>query len=443
MKMIQQHMKEMMRSFEVNLNRSVAEASNDMLQRVNAVMSRRDIELTLKIDRMINRDKRKDTGALPAIALKDGVTLQDYDEDVTVQESKHASHKHTNDVSGDGDDDEFKYDSEKIHGEVPDLPFDKEESRVRPHPDREVMVAVNHEDEHMDGLGAIQQDTPELLLDKVKRRDDAHPDREMMISVDDEDEHMYDPGSVQEDVPDLLLDTDESRVRRQEDIRPDNEVMVSVNDEDDHKDDSDVPEPLLDKDDSRRVECHDDKRPDRKVMMPIEDDDEAHLARCVQWLKKRERLSLFDDPRNAHLYKSRQDLLTVRGRELEYSHFAFLTKWDRPLLGDVGNREFNRLLFDNGLTKDIQDRPSRQVNMNLIRVPTMSCDSRDRLIRRSDEEGQDLPLSDSVSNACYDRHAYKEEVSRSVMPITHAAPAAEQHAVFDRVKQEDDDQSSQ
>ena len=84
MKMIQQHMKEMMRSFEVSLNRSVAEASNDMLQRVNAVMSRRDIELTLKIDRMINRDKRKDTGALPAIALKDGVTLQDYDEDVTV-----------------------------------------------------------------------------------------------------------------------------------------------------------------------------------------------------------------------------------------------------------------------------------------------------------------------------------------------------------------------
>jgi len=248
---------------------------------------------------------------------------------------------------------------------------------------------------------------------------------------------------VQEDVPDLLLDTDESRVRRQEDIRPDNEVVMSVNDEDDHKDDSDVPEPLLDKDDSRRVECHDDKRPDRKVMMPIEDDDEAHLARCVQWLKKRERLSLFDDPRNAHLYKSRQDLLTVRGRELEYSRFAFLTKWDRRLLGDVGNREFNRLLFDNGLTKDIQDRPPRQVNMNLILVPTMSCDSRDRLIRRSDEEGQDLPVSDSVSNACYDRHAYKEQVSRSVMPLTHATPGAEQHAVFDRVKQEDDDQSSQ
>ena len=84
MNMIQQQMREMMKGVEVSVNRSVAEASNDMLQRVNTIMSQRDIELTLKVDKMINGAKGKDTSAPSAITLNDGTTLHDYQEEADV-----------------------------------------------------------------------------------------------------------------------------------------------------------------------------------------------------------------------------------------------------------------------------------------------------------------------------------------------------------------------
>ena len=270
MNMIQQQMREMMKGVEVSVNRSVAEASNDMLQRVNTIMSQRDIELTLKVDKMINGAKGKDTSAPSAVTLNDGTTLHDYQEeaDVSTLGSKHEGFTRSDYEEHGDDEDEYKYDSEKVQETVPELPLDKDESRV-------------------------------------KRQEASHPDREVMVSIDD--------------------------------------------------------------------------------------DDETHLTDYVQWLKRREKLYPFHDPHHERLYKPRHDLLTNRGRELEYSRFAFLTQWDKRLFGDIANRWFKRLLHDKGVAKATDDKPPRPVSIHLIRVPAMSYDPRDRLIRGSDEGDQDLP----------------------------------------------------
>ena len=290
MNMIQQQMREMMKGVEVSVNRSVAEASNDMLQRVNTIMSQRDIELTLKVDKMINGAKGKDTSAPSAVTLNDGTTLHDYQEeaDVSTLGSKHEGFTRSDYEEHGDDEDEYKYDSEKVQETVPELPLDKDESRV-------------------------------------KRQEASHPDREVMVSIDD--------------------------------------------------------------------------------------DDETHLTDYVQWLKRREKLYPFHDPRHERLYKPRHDLLTNRGRELEYSRFAFLTLWDKRLFGDVANRWFRRLLHDKGVAKATEDKPPRPVSIHLIRVPAMSYDSRDRLVRGSDEDGQDLPLNSHTLSDLPDRlrvHPYED-----------------------------------
>ena len=144
-------------------------------------------------------------------------------------------------------------------------------------------------------------------------------------------------------------------------------------------------------DEERRVASRDNNNPDREVMNFIDDNDETHLTDYVQWLKRRERLYPFGNAGNARLYKPRHNLLSNRGRELEYSRFAFLTSWDKNLFGDVANRWFRRLLHDRGVARAEDGKRPRTVSIHLIRVPAMSYDSRDRLIRVTDEEGQDLP----------------------------------------------------
>jgi TolA-binding protein len=174
---------------------------------------------------------------------------------------------------------------------------------------------------------------------------------------------------------------------------------ATINDEDDSEDECkyDVPDqPVhrrtefpLDAEESR-VKRREVNNPDREVMVDI-DDDETHLTDYVQWLKRRERLYPFGDTRCARLYKPRHDLLSHKGRELEYSRFAFLTSWDKRLFGEVANRWFKRLLHDAGVAKATDGKPPRPVSIHLVRVPEMSYDTRDRLIRGSDEEGRDLP----------------------------------------------------
>jgi hypothetical protein len=166
---------------------------------------------------------------------------------------------------------------------------------------------------------------------------------------------------------------------------------VSYDSEDEQKHDVDEkPDLPLDKHE-REVKRQEDAHPDREVMMPVDDDDESHLTDYVQWLKRREKLYPFNDPQHARLYKPRHDLLTVRGRELEYSRFAFLTLWDKRLFGSHANRWFRRLLHDKGVAKATDERSPRPVSIHLVQVPAMSYDPRDRLIRGSDEGGQDLP----------------------------------------------------
>ena len=258
------------------MNRSITEVSNNMMQQVSTLMSQHEAELTLKVDKMINSAKGKETNDVSAVTLEDGTTLRDYGEEEEVKVLGSKREGSIQSTNGD-DEDEFKYDAEQEHD---DLPLDAEESRV-------------------------------------KQQEARHPDTE--------------------------------------------------------------------------------------VMMPIDDDDETHLTDYVQWLKRRERLYPFQDPRNARLYKPRHDLLTVRGRELEYSRFAFLTLWDKRLFGDVANRWFNRLLHDKGLARASDGKPPRPVSIHLVRVPAMSYDSRDRLVRGTDEEGQDLPPNSHTLSDLPDR----------------------------------------
>ena len=75
MNMMQQQMREMMRSIETNMTRSITEVSNDMMQRVNTLMSQREVELTLKVDKMMNGARDKDTNDESAVTLEDGTTL--------------------------------------------------------------------------------------------------------------------------------------------------------------------------------------------------------------------------------------------------------------------------------------------------------------------------------------------------------------------------------
>jgi hypothetical protein len=85
MSMIQQQMNQMMRSVETNMNRSITEVSNNMMQQVSTLMSQHEAELTLKVDKMINSAKGKETNDVSAVTLEDGTTLRDYGEEEEVK----------------------------------------------------------------------------------------------------------------------------------------------------------------------------------------------------------------------------------------------------------------------------------------------------------------------------------------------------------------------
>ena len=275
MRMMQQQIAAMVKNFESAMSRSLTDVSKDVLDRVTIMMSQRDVELTSRVDKMLNDAKRAENMYDPNLTLDDGTTLHDYAEDA-------------------------------------DAPLLSPSARKEG-----VMQPVSVDDERDE--------------DEFKSEEPSEPVRDIM--------------------PDFALDRQDSHERRGADVSA---PAVASN-------------------------------------VPDDDDDESHLMDYVQWLKKRQLLYPFEKSTNARLYKPRHDLLSQRGRELEYFRFAFLVSWDSRLFGEVANRWFKRLLHDGGVADDADGKPPQSVNIDFVRVPAMSYDPRDRFISSSDGEGRDLP----------------------------------------------------
>src|SRR5271156_1731595 len=79
MRMMQQQVKDMMKNVELNVMRSINDASNDVMKRVTVLMDQHDAELTSKVRRMVNDAKTYIPA--PFITLEDNTTLHDYAEE--------------------------------------------------------------------------------------------------------------------------------------------------------------------------------------------------------------------------------------------------------------------------------------------------------------------------------------------------------------------------